>query len=117
MYANVLRYNYAKGIILFVDEKPHGIAFWGKCRDVNDSDGAELICIHSLCDNWSRGYGSIMMEHILADVREAGYQEVVLWVFEKNMRARKFYEKHGFVLTDKRKNSFDAVEVMYSKVL
>lgn len=39
----------------------------------------------------------------------------MLWVFEKNKRARRFYEKHGFVLTDKYHNYFDAIEVMYMK--
>ena len=32
---------------------------------------AELICIHSLQDNWRKGYGSKMMEQILRDMEKA----------------------------------------------
>lgn len=117
MYANVLANNYANGSILSVDGKEHCIAFWSKSREKEEQNKAELICIHSLQNNWGKGYGLAMMSHLLDEIREAGYVEVILWVFEKNMRARKFYEKLGFKLTDKRKDSFYAVEVMYSKVL
>lgn len=37
--------------------------------------------------------------------------------FEQNIRARRFYEKHGFILTQERKNSFGADEVLYVKLL
>jgi ribosomal protein S18 acetylase RimI-like enzyme len=56
-----------------------------------------------------------MMKHILNELRESQFSEVRLWVFEENMRARKFYEKHGFELTDKCHDFRNAVEVMYSK--
>ncbi len=54
-----------------------------------------------------------MMEAALDDIENAGYSEVVLWCFEENTVARKFYEKIGFVLTDKTKNTFGATEVEY----
>lgn len=41
----------------------------------------------------------------------------MLWVFKENHRARKFYEKHGFVLTEKSKEFSNAIEVMYCKDL
>ena len=76
---------------------------------------AELICIHSLEDNWGRGYGSMMMEHILKDISAAGFDKVMLWVFEENTRARRFYEKHGFIKKDKTKMFGNSVEVMYCR--
>ncbi len=117
MYENVLKSGYAEISILEIDEKPHCIAAWSKARNPEFSDSAELICIHSLCDNWGKGYGTMMINHILDEIKNSGYNSVVLWVFEKNTRARSFYEKHGFELTDNTQISYDAVEVMYRKEL
>jgi len=78
---------------------------------------AELICIHSLCDKWHQGYGSAVLCHVLDEMRAAGYAEVVLWVFEKNGNARRFYEKHGFRASYTKKQTYGAVEIMYLKKL
>lgn len=102
-------------VIEFVDDKPHCIAGWNKNRCGLGENVAELICIHSLCDNWHKGYGTIMLNYILEKTEQAGYSEVVLWVFEKNLNARRFYEKHGFVLTEESKLIKGVVELMYSK--
>lgn len=117
MYVNVLTHHFAEGRILEVDEKPHCIAFWSKAREEEDKGRAELICIHSLENNWGKGYGSMMMEQVLEEIKKAGYPEVILWVFEDNIRARKLYEKWGFSLTEHRKDSLGAVELMYVKRL
>ena len=117
MYENVLKSCYAEISILEIDEKPHCIAAWSKSRNPQFSDCAEIICIHSLCDNWGKGYGSMMMNHIIDEIKNSGYNSVLLWVFEKNTRARIFYEKHGFVLTNSTQTSYGAVEVMYRKNL
>lgn len=100
-----------------IDHVPHCIAFWSKCREEHDSNSAELICIHSLCDQWHKGFGSMMMNYIFTEVKAADYNKLVLWVFEKNIRARKFYEKHGFQVTNAYKDSFGSTEVMYTKSL
>ena len=115
MYENVLKSGYAEMSILEIDGKPHCIAAWSKARNPEFSDNAELICIHSLCNNWGKGYGTMMMNHIFNEIKNSGYNSVVLWVFEKNTRARSFYEKHGFVLTNSTQISYGAVEVMYRK--
>lgn len=115
MYENVLKSRYAEISILEIDGRPHCIAAWSKARNPEFSNSAELICIHSLCDNWGKGYGTMMINHILDEIKNSGYNSVVLWVFEKNTRARSFYEKHGFVLTDNTQTSYGAVEVMYRK--
>jgi len=117
MYKNVLKGHAVKLVIESVDKNPHCIAGWSRNRNDLGQNVAELICIHSLCDKWHQGYGSIMMRHILDEIKEAGYSEVILWVFEKNQNARRFYEKHGFQLTSQKNQSHGAVEIMYSKQL
>lgn len=37
-----------------------------------------------------------MMSRVMGDMRAAGYDKVMLWVFANNIRARKFYESFGF---------------------
>ena len=87
MYRYLLKSGVGNGSILLIDDNPHCIAYWDKTRE-EDMDGyAELICIHSLEDNWGKGYGSMMMEHILKDISAVGFEKVMLWVFEENTRA------------------------------
>ncbi len=117
MYQRLLDENKGNGYLLTVDGKPHCIAYWDAARDVEFTGKAELICIHSLPENWHKGYGSQMMDKVLKDIKEAGYSEVVLWVYRENNRARAFYEANGFVLTDFSKPAFDTEEVLYSKRL
>ena len=117
MYENVLKSGYAEMSILKIDGRAHCIAAWSEARNPQLSDCAEIICIHSLSKNRGKGYGSVMMNHILDEIKNSGYNSVLLWVFKKNTRARRFYENHGFELTDNTQISYDAVEVMYRKEL
>lgn len=117
LYNMILSKNIGNGFILTIDENPHCIAYWDKSRDEEIEEYAEIICIHSLCNNWGKGYGSKMMDYILRDIKNNGFTKVMLWVFKENNRARKFYENHGFVLTEKSKKFSDAIEVMYCKDL
>ncbi len=115
MYKKVLGQQFVHITIEFVDKKPHCIAGWSQNRSELGTNVAELICIHSLRDKWHKGYGSIMMRQILDEIKQAGYSEVILWVFEKNMRAIRFYEKHGFTLMNQKNQSHGATEIMYAK--
>ena len=117
MYHSVLRREGCNMAIELAENQPHCIAAWGKNRcDLGDTVG-ELICIHSLQNGWGKGYGSAMMQYVLAQLQQEGYESVILWVFEANTRARKFYEKHGFRLTEQKKLSNGIAELMYMKDL
>ena len=41
------------------------------------------------------------MERALSELRKQGYTKAFLWVLEENNRARAFYEKMGFTISDK----------------
>lgn len=43
----------------------------------------------------------MMMERVLDDVRRAGYSKLMLWVFDSNVRAIRFYEANGFAASGK----------------
>ena len=117
MYKKLLEEHKGNGYILELDGKPHCIAYWDATREKDMIGFAELICIHSLKDGWNKGYGSLMMKQLLDDVKKAGYSKIMLWVFDNNLRAIRFYEKHGFVASGKKQPALGAVEEMYIKAL
>lgn len=117
MYKRLLDEHIGNGYILEVNGNPHCIAWWDKARDDDMPDYAELICIHSLQNNWRKGYGTKMMEKVLDDIKDAGYTKVMLWVFTDNDRARKFYEACGFVTYGKTKPYFETQEICYERNL
>lgn len=96
---------------------PHCIAWWDATREKDMPGYAELICIHSLQDQWRNGYGSKMMNTVLQDITIAGYSKVMLWVFADNTRARHFYEAHGFTTKGKIKPDCAPTEICYEKCL
>ena len=117
MYRRLLEQNVGNGYLLKVNGEAHCIAWWDATRE-NDMPGyAELICIHSLQDKWRRGYGSRMMDAVLQDISNAGYSKVMLWVFEDNVRARRFYEAKGFITKGKIKPDLEPKEICYEKNL
>lgn len=117
MYRRLIEQNIGNAYLLKVQGKPHCIAWWDVTREKDMPGYAELICIHSLPNQWRKGYGSKMMDTVLHDIVNAGYTKVMLWVFEENERARKFYEKHGFKTTGKVKSDIGAAEICYEKKL
>lgn len=113
MYKSLIDENKGNGYILELDGKPHCIAWWDASREKDMPGYAELICIHSLMDNWHKGYGSMMMDRVLGDVKAAGYSKIMLWVFDSNVRAIRFYEEHGFTASGRKQPALGAVEEMY----
>lgn len=76
--------------------------------------GAEIVAIHTLPESHGTGLGAALLTEALNQI---GSQTVFLCAFEKNARARCFYEKHGFRWDGSRRVSeFDgAIEVRYVK--
>ena len=116
-YRHLLEQNIGNGYLLKVNGIPHCIAWWDSTRESDMPGYAELICIHSLQNQWRKGYGSKMMDTVLRDIANAGYTKVMLWVFEENTRARLFYEKHGFETKGKLKQNTEPREICYEKKL
>ena len=117
MYRRLLADGTGNGYIGEIDGKAHCIAYWDKARDADMPQYAEIICIHSLPDNWRKGFGGQMMDRLLADIAQAGFDKVMLWVFTENARARAFYEAKGFRSTDKIQPAFGTTEICYVKEL
>lgn len=43
-----------------------------------------------------RGHGRRLFAHAVADLQDRGFEPIVVWVFDANASARRFYEVAGF---------------------
>ena len=69
-------------------------------RDPDDDPKrvGHITSLHVLPQLRGRGYGRVLMDHVLAEFGRRGFTDVTLWVLEENRNARRFYEKYGFHL-------------------
>lgn len=77
-----------------------GTSSFCKCRFEQFNGWGEVISIYLLPAYMGKGYGKILLESVIVELNKLGYKDTFLWVLEENIRARKFYEKVGFVKTD-----------------
>ena len=71
-----------------------GFASVGPSR--HEPDSGEVYSIYVRPDAWGTGSGWALMDAAVAWL--AGrWQEAILWVAEENPRARRFYERYGWV--------------------
>ena len=73
-------------------------------------DGEEIRKLFVEPCLWNGGIGSLLLE---AAVSQGGRR---LWALEKNAGAIRFYERHGFVLTGRRKPEEDTDEMLAEMV-
>ncbi len=64
--------------------------------DLDPGTHHELYAIYLDPSVWRHGIGSLLLEHVVADARERAFRALSLWVLESNVRARSFYERHGW---------------------
>lgn len=50
-------------------------------------------------------------------MKSAGYPSILLWVFDANLPAIRFYRSLGFTASGRKRPSFGSVEEMYTKAL
>ena len=90
--------NLEETYLLEDDERPVAILTVGPSRDddLDVSQVGELWGIYIVPDHWRQGIGTRLVREAEGMLRSRGYREIVLWVLEGNMDARRFYEAMGF---------------------
>lgn len=82
---------------VIVAEKENEIL--GFCRYSEKTETAEcdceIIALYVDYENHEHGVGRKLMEHAINDLKEKGKINMIIWCLEKNIEARKFYEKMG----------------------
>ena len=80
-------------------------------------DWGEVVSIYLLPDNIGKGCGRQLFERCNDELRRMGYNRIMLWVLEENVRARRFYERNGFTANgdflDDNIGGKDMREIMY----
>ncbi len=62
-------------------------------------EAGEIISIYFLPEWIGFGYGRQLMRSALDELKKQGFRTVFLWTLEDNVRARRFYERIGFICT------------------
>lgn len=77
-----------------------GFASTGPIRDQPDglAGAGEVFAIYLTPEARGRGLGRTLFAHAVDDLLTRGLDPVVVWVFEANTGARRFYEAAGFTL-------------------
>ena len=87
-------------------EKVVGFVSFGEYRGEDLENAGEIYAIYVLEDYYSLGIGTRLVETAVENLKD--FRTIALWVFKDNSRARKFYEKCGF-LTDGKENTFSLI--------
>ena len=91
----------ADTLVVIEDDAYVGTASYSRSRFADFKDFGEIISVYMLPQYTGRGYGGQLLEAAVKELKRQGCCDVFLWVLEENLRARRFYEKAGFVLNDK----------------
>jgi RimJ/RimL family protein N-acetyltransferase len=87
----------ADSIGIFVAETERGIVGFVSVGESRDLPGeGELYAIYVHPDEWGSSAGTTLMK-AGRDWLEQRYSTAILWVLEDNPRARRFYEREGWV--------------------
>jgi ribosomal protein S18 acetylase RimI-like enzyme len=88
--------------VLLLEENGKSVAFCqmvpSKDPDDDPSQVGHITSIHVLPQLRGRGYGRLLVDHVLREFQRRGFTHVTLWVLEENRKARAFYERYGFAL-------------------
>jgi GNAT superfamily N-acetyltransferase len=91
-----------------LDKPDEDCAFWNdivfaECEVWGAEDGNGLVGVIAFRQDWieqlyilpvaqAKGVGTMLL-----DIAKSAQRKLLLWTFQKNVGARRFYERHGFV--------------------
>lgn len=103
-------------LLAYCDGTPCGACCIGVSRDSDCQGDGEIVAIYLLEEYWGCGIGRALMREAFEVIKAMGLERAILWVLERNARARRFYEKCGFSPDGASKNSGlgEEIEIRYS---
>lgn len=103
-------------LLAYCDDIPCGACCVGTSRDSDCQGSGEIVAIYLLEEYWGCGIGRALMREALKVIKAMGLERAILWVLERNARARRFYEKCGFLPDGVSKSSGlgEEAEIRYS---
>lgn len=82
--------------VLLADGEVIAVCAAQTCAEKPFEGYAEIMLLYVLPEWQRKGMGKKLLSHTLRKMRGKGYKSAVLDTAEKNLGARKFYEKFGF---------------------
>jgi GNAT superfamily N-acetyltransferase len=102
---------------VLVTEGTTGITGMGVVRDLGGGVG-EVRDLYVIPDGWGTGVASTLLHAMLEWLTQRGAASAGLWVAADNVRARRFYEREGWALSDEERTSpLGPIEVRYDTQL
>lgn len=89
-----------KNLVMVQDGIIIGTSGFGKSRIEEMNGFGEIISLYFLPEYMRKGYGRLLLQAVVSELKKMGFDKVFLWVLEENRNARYFYEKCGFVQTE-----------------
>jgi ribosomal protein S18 acetylase RimI-like enzyme len=74
-----------------------GFVTFGESRDADTRGFGEIYALYVDPVHHRGGTGRLMMAEARRRLAEDGFREAILWVLDGNERARRFYEREGWV--------------------
>jgi GNAT superfamily N-acetyltransferase len=85
-------------IVACVGRRRLGFVTAGPLRDEPPARGGEVYALYVDPAHTGHSVGSALLEAAVRRLSESGFSQVSLWVFTRNIKARRFYERRGWRL-------------------
>ena len=96
-FADELSSGSPKTAIVLEENEPAGLISFGSCRYGNrDKSWTEIWRVYVIKEFWGSGAAEGLTEWGINEIKKEGFKNIELWVLEKNIRAKSFYERVGF---------------------
>lgn len=95
-----------ENLVMVQDGVIIGTSGFGKSRMEEMNGFGEIISLYFLPEFMGKGYGRLLLQAVVSELKKMGFDKVFLWVLEENHNARHFYEKCGFVQAEWQQLSF-----------
>ncbi len=89
-----------KSLVMTESGKIIGTASFSKSRWTSHEDYGEIVSIYFLPEYIGKGYGKALLDRTMEELKQLGFEKILLWVLADNQRARAFYERNGFAATE-----------------
>ena len=88
--------------VFLLEDEGRPVAFCQMIATTDPGDDPKRVghitSLHVLPQLRGRAYGRALLDEVFAEFQRRGFIEVTLWVLEENRKARRFYERKGFVV-------------------
>jgi len=110
-WADVLRHSSYDNFVMLKNGEYIGTSGVCPARDEGMDDWGEIMSIYLLPEYFGKGFGKPLFVNSVSALLDKGYDKIYIWVLERNVMARRFYEKNDFSFSDTKLKSIGGKEL------